>query len=58
MAPSKKLPRSFLPPEKLTFAKPIPELVGMAILMLHAQVKAAREKEAAKGKATPRRRET
>ena len=42
--------------------KPDPRLVKVAILLLHAQVEAAREKEAAKkgkatkGKATPRRR--
>jgi hypothetical protein len=31
-----------------TFAPPNPEMVKSAIRMLHAQVKAAREKEAAK----------
>ena len=39
----------------LEFAKPNKEMVKMAILTLHAQVKAAREAEATKGKATPRR---
>jgi hypothetical protein len=51
---SKKVRELFGP--KFTFAKPDPKLVEMAILTLHAHVKAAREKAAAKGKATPRRR--
>ncbi len=44
------------------WAKPDPRMVKAALLILHAQVKAAREKEAAKkakatkGKATRRRR--
>ena len=45
---SKKVRELFGPPANLTFAPPNPEMVKAAILMLHAQVKAAREKEAAK----------
>jgi hypothetical protein len=63
MAPSKKVRELFGPPTNASdnfpfeFPKPNPELVKLAILTLHAQVKAAREKEAAKkGKATPRPR--
>jgi hypothetical protein len=49
---SKKVRELFGPPAKLAFAPPNPEMVKAAILMSHAQVKAAREKEAAKkGKA-------
>jgi hypothetical protein len=53
---SKKVRELFGPPAKLAFAPPNPEMVKAAILMLHAQVKAAREAEATKGKATPHRR--
>jgi hypothetical protein len=62
MAPSKKVRKLFGPPTNASdkfpfeFPKPNPKMVEMAILTLHAQVKAAREKAAAKGKATPRRR--
>lgn len=47
------------PPTNRQFAKPNKELVKMAILSLHAEVKAAREEEAAgksKGKTTRRPR--
>jgi hypothetical protein len=62
MAPSKKVRELFGPPTNASdkfpfeFPKPNPKMVEMAILTLHTQVKAAREAEAAKGKATPRRR--
>jgi hypothetical protein len=51
---SKKVRELFGP--KFTFAKPDPQLVKLAILTLHAQVKAQREAEGAKGKPTLRRR--
>jgi hypothetical protein len=65
MAPSKKVRELFGPPTNASdkfpfeFAKPNKEMVKFAILLLHAQVKAAREKAAAKkkgkGKTTPPR---
>jgi hypothetical protein len=60
MAPSKKVRELFGPPTNASdkfpfeFAKPNKEMVKFAILLLHAQVKAAREKAAASLRAAVR----